>query len=99
LSELPPVPWADNDGSLASKLFGVPFESKPTSGRQVASIDSATRERGADSATTGSTATAAKPVPQQEADAVAPPIVGGGAVSAPPKGPADSFDGRWSALR
>ena len=75
LSELPPVPWADNDGSLASKLFGVPFEPKPTSRRQVASTDSATRERGVDSATNGAT------------------------VSAPPTGPANSFDGRWGALQ
>jgi murein L,D-transpeptidase YafK len=99
LSELPPVPWADNDGSLASKLFGVPFESKPTSRRQVASTDSATREGGADSSTTGSTAAAAKLEPQQEAAAVAPPTAGGGTVSAPPTGPADSFDGRWGALQ
>jgi len=54
LPQLPPVPWADNDGSLASKFFGALFESKAASQAQVVSTDSATQERGADSATTGS---------------------------------------------
>src|SRR6202042_1527729 len=35
LPQLPPVPWADNDGSLASKFFGDLFESKPASQMQV----------------------------------------------------------------
>ena len=140
LPQLPPVPWADNDGSLASKLFGALYESKPASQTQVASTGSATQERGADSATTGSTATPTtkpapqietvaaakpksseprrnelanhdaptsepqaavvqpKPAPQQEANAV-PPTASGNTVSAPPTGPADSFDGRWGALQ
>jgi murein L,D-transpeptidase YafK len=51
----PPQP-PDNNGSLASKLYGL-FGWKPASQTQVASTDSATQERGADSATTGSTAT------------------------------------------
>jgi murein L,D-transpeptidase YafK len=60
LPQLPPVPWADNDGSLASRLFGVPFELNRASQTQVSSTDSATRGRGADSATTASTATPRK---------------------------------------
>ena len=51
-----PPQTPDNNGSLASKLFGL-FGGKPASQTQVASADSATQERGADSATTGSTAT------------------------------------------
>jgi hypothetical protein len=51
----PPQP-PDTNGSFASKLFGL-FGWKPASQTQVASTDSATQERGADSATTGSTAT------------------------------------------
>ena len=51
-----PLQPPDNNGSLASKLFGL-FGWKPASQTQVASADSATQERGADSATTGSTAT------------------------------------------
>jgi hypothetical protein len=56
LPQLPPVPWADNDGSWANKFFGALFGSKPASPRQVASTGSATPERGANSATAGSTA-------------------------------------------
>jgi hypothetical protein len=56
LPQLPPVPWADNDGSLTSKFFGALFGSNPASQTQVASTDSPTQERGADTATTGSTA-------------------------------------------
>jgi murein L,D-transpeptidase YafK len=73
LSQLPPVPWADNDGSLASKLFGALFGPKPATQAQTA--DSATQERPADSATTGSTATpTGKPGPQIEAVAAAKPV-------------------------
>jgi len=62
LPRLPPVPWADNDGSLANKYFGALLG--PTSRTQVASTDSITQEHGANSATTGSTAApAAKPAP------------------------------------
>ena len=56
LPQLPPVPWANNDGSWANKFFGALFGSKPASPRQVASTGSATPERGANSATAGSTA-------------------------------------------
>jgi murein L,D-transpeptidase YafK len=48
-----PVSSADNNGSLASKLFGALFGSKPASQTQVASTASATHEGSADSATTG----------------------------------------------
>jgi hypothetical protein len=37
LPQMPPVPWADNSGSLASKFFGALFESKAASQTQVAS--------------------------------------------------------------
>ncbi len=99
LSELPPVPWADDDGSLANKLFGALFELKRASSSQVASTVSATQEPGAASATTGSTATpTTKPASQREANAVAP-TASGRTVSAPPTGSANSFDGRWGALQ
>jgi len=75
LPQLPPVPWAENDGSLASKLFGALFGSKSAQQAQVASTVSATQERGANSATTGSTATpTAKPALQIEAVAAAKPV-------------------------
>jgi murein L,D-transpeptidase YafK len=44
LPQLPPVPWADNDGSLASKFFGALLESKPVPQKQVASNQAATNE-------------------------------------------------------
>jgi len=59
LPQLPPVPWADNDGSLANKFFGALFESKPASQTLVASTNSTTPERGANSAATTTT----KPAP------------------------------------
>jgi murein L,D-transpeptidase YafK len=69
LLQLPPIPWTDNDGSLASKFFGALFESKPASQMQVASTD-----RGADSATTGSNAAlTTKPTPQIETVVTAKP--------------------------
>ncbi len=40
LPQLPPVPWADNDGSLANKIFGALLESRPVSPTQVVSTDS-----------------------------------------------------------
>jgi murein L,D-transpeptidase YafK len=57
LPQLPPVPWADNYGSLTSKFFGGLFGSKAASPTQVASADSTTQERSAASATSGSTET------------------------------------------
>jgi murein L,D-transpeptidase YafK len=57
LPQLPPVPWTDNDGSLASKFFGALFDSKSASQTHVASTVSTARESGADSAITGSAAT------------------------------------------
>jgi murein L,D-transpeptidase YafK len=74
LPQLPPVPWADNDGSLASKFFGDLFESKPASQMQVVSADSTTDDRGGDSATTGSTAKpTTRPTPQIETVVTAKP--------------------------
>jgi hypothetical protein len=68
----PPQP-PDNNGSLASKLFSL-LGWKPASQTQVASTDSATQERGADLAATGSTVTPkAKPAPQIETVAGAKP--------------------------
>jgi murein L,D-transpeptidase YafK len=75
LPQLPPVPWADNDGSLASKLFGAWFGSKSAPQAQIASTNSATQERGVASATTGLTATStAKSALQIEAVAAANPV-------------------------
>jgi murein L,D-transpeptidase YafK len=48
LPQLPPVAWADNDGSLASKFFGALFESKSASQTQAASTVPTRQERGAD---------------------------------------------------
>jgi hypothetical protein len=59
LPQLPAVPWADNDGSVANKFFGALFQSKPALQTQVASTVSATPERGANSAATATT----KPAP------------------------------------
>jgi murein L,D-transpeptidase YafK len=59
LPELPPVPWADNDGSLASNFFGALFQSSSASPTQIASTGSTTPERGANSVTTVTT----KPAP------------------------------------
>jgi murein L,D-transpeptidase YafK len=59
LPQLPPVPWADNGGSLANKFFGTLLKSEPASQAQVASTDSATPERNANSSTTATT----KPAP------------------------------------
>ena len=75
LPQMPPVAWADNDGSLASKLFGALFGSKPAPKAQIASTNSATQEPGVNSPTTGLTATpTAKPAPQMEAAAAANPM-------------------------
>jgi murein L,D-transpeptidase YafK len=53
LPQLPPLPWTDDDGSLANKYFGA-----------FASTDSTTQERKAELRTTGSNATATtKPTP------------------------------------
>jgi murein L,D-transpeptidase YafK len=56
LPQLPAVPWTDNDGSLANKFFGPLLGSNPASQRHVASTDSTMQGRGADLATTASTA-------------------------------------------
>ena len=56
LPQLPPVPWTDNDGSLANQYFGALPGSKPASQTHVATTDPTTHKRGADPATTASTA-------------------------------------------
>jgi murein L,D-transpeptidase YafK len=43
LPQLPPIPWTDNDGSLASKFFGALFVTKSASQTEVASPDSRTQ--------------------------------------------------------
>ena len=99
LPQLPPVPWADNDGPSASKVFGALFELKRASQMQVASTNSTTQDGSADSATTGSTATpTTKPAPQQEANA-ASPLTSHNTKSALPMVPGDSFVSRWDGLQ
>jgi murein L,D-transpeptidase YafK len=56
LPQLPAVPWADNDGSLANKLFGASFGSKSARQTQVASTVSTAQEAGVDPATIALTA-------------------------------------------
>jgi hypothetical protein len=55
LPQLPPVPWTDNDGSLANQYFGALPGSKPASQTHVATTDAAAHKRAADPATTVST--------------------------------------------
>jgi murein L,D-transpeptidase YafK len=74
LPQLPPIPWADNDGSSASKFFGALFESKPVSRTQVASTVSATQEPGVNLTTTNSTPMpTTKPAPEIETVVAAKP--------------------------
>ena len=49
LPDLPPVPWTDNDHSLANKQFGALFPSKRGARTQVAASDGKTEKRGTDS--------------------------------------------------
>jgi murein L,D-transpeptidase YafK len=46
LPQLPPVPWADNHGSLTSRFFGGLFASKPGLVTQVAATASTTQDPG-----------------------------------------------------
>jgi murein L,D-transpeptidase YafK len=97
LPQLPPVPWADNDGSLASQFFGALFESRPTPQKQVASNLPATNE----APWVESQQTAAvqpKSVSQQEADAAAP-LASPNTKNALPIMPAASFVSRWGGLQ
>jgi murein L,D-transpeptidase YafK len=55
LPQLPPVPWADNDGSLANQYFGALPGAKPTSETHVATTDSTAQKHSAAPATTAST--------------------------------------------
>jgi murein L,D-transpeptidase YafK len=54
LPQMPSIPWADNNGSLANRFFGALLQSNPLQ-RQVAFTDSATPEHGANSAITATT--------------------------------------------
>jgi hypothetical protein len=56
LPQLPPIPWTDNDGSLANRLFGALFGSNYASQTQVAWPGSTLKGRGADSGPTASSA-------------------------------------------
>ena len=49
LPDFPPVPWTDNDHSLANKQFGALFPSKRGARTQVAASDGKTEKRGTDS--------------------------------------------------
>jgi murein L,D-transpeptidase YafK len=49
LPQMPSIPWADNNGSLANRFFGALFQSNPSQ-TQVALTDSAAPEHGANSA-------------------------------------------------
>lgn len=74
LPQMPPVPWADNDGSLANKYFGALLGLNPASQAQIASTDSTTPDRGTELRTTGSNAAATtKPAPQIETVAAPKP--------------------------
>jgi hypothetical protein len=53
LPQLPPVPWADNDGSATSRFFGGLFSSKAEAQAQVVATDSTRHERGASPAPAG----------------------------------------------
>jgi murein L,D-transpeptidase YafK len=52
LPDMPPVPWTDKDSSLANKIFGALFDTKPASKAHVASTDAASRKQGAEPSTT-----------------------------------------------
>jgi len=97
LPQLPPVPWADNDGALTSKFFGALIESRPASQAKVASNHSATNE--VPRFESQQTAMVQPmPVPQQEADAPAP-LISSSTKRALPMVPAASFVGRWGGLQ
>jgi murein L,D-transpeptidase YafK len=49
LPEMPPIPWANNEGSVANKFFAALLEPKLSSQRQLASTASTKQERGASS--------------------------------------------------
>jgi murein L,D-transpeptidase YafK len=55
LPQLPPIPWTDNSGSLANRLFGALFGSHYASQTPLAWPDSTLQGRGADSGLTAST--------------------------------------------
>jgi murein L,D-transpeptidase YafK len=64
LPRLPAVPWTDNDGSLANKVFGALRGSNPAARAQAIGADAAPERRSADSGTSAaSRAPAANPTP------------------------------------
>ncbi len=64
LPQMPPIPWTNDDGPLASQFFGSLFVSKTASPTEVTSAASTTQDRSAESAITGATITPApKPAP------------------------------------
>jgi murein L,D-transpeptidase YafK len=52
LPDMPAVPWADKDGSLANKIFGALPETKPASKAHIASTDAASHKASAEPSTT-----------------------------------------------
>jgi murein L,D-transpeptidase YafK len=84
LPELPPVSWADNNGSFTSRFFGSLLESKSASPTQVDSTDPTTRARGAETPTAGLTGS---PLASDKAQASLPIMR------------TDSFVSRWSGLQ
>jgi hypothetical protein len=55
LPRLPPVPWADNEGSVVNQIFGALPGAKAASETHVATTDSTAKKHGAEPATTTST--------------------------------------------
>jgi murein L,D-transpeptidase YafK len=97
LPQLPPVPWADNDGSLANRFFGALLESRPALQAKVASNHSATNEAPrVESQQT--VAVQPMPIPQQKADPAAP-LASPNTKGELPIVPAASFVGRWDGLQ
>jgi len=62
LPQMSPIPWADNNGSVANRFSGALIESKPSSQAQVATTDSTAQKPDAGSAT-GSAATPTSTAP------------------------------------
>ena len=56
LPQLPPVPWTDNDGSLANQFFGSLPSLNPDSQTHVATTETTTHERATDPVPTATTA-------------------------------------------
>ena len=112
LPEMPAIPWTDNNGSLASRVFDTLPEAKPSSQAQVAAATSTTHEDSADFSDKRVGGRAATKPAQSEAGVAAKPKSGepseaGAATSAAPPAsdktervrptmPDESFLGRWT---